>query len=90
MPAIPPEQSSTLPRKKGRFLVEVSEAEEKFLPAPRVLDRYSVSQMTLHRWLKNPEMGFPVPTYFGRYRYWRLSELLAYERRCASRVVAAE
>jgi len=28
---------------------------------------------------------FPLPTYFGRRRYWRLSELLAYEAASAGK-----
>jgi hypothetical protein len=30
-------------------------------------------------------MGFPQPTYFGRNRYWLLSDLLAWEAECAAR-----
>jgi hypothetical protein len=40
--------------------------------------------MTLWRWTSNKDdddddLGFPKPTYFGRFRYWRLSELLEWE-----------
>lgn len=28
------------------------------------------------------EPSFPAPTYLGRFRRWRLSEVLAYERAC--------
>jgi predicted DNA-binding transcriptional regulator AlpA len=51
----------------------------RFLPAREVWERYGVTSMSLYRWLADPEMDFPVPTYFGRFRYWRLSELLAWE-----------
>lgn len=51
-----------------------------FLPSRKVLRRYDVSDMTIHRWLNNPEMNFPRPVYFGRNRFWRLTELQSWER----------
>ncbi len=50
-----------------------------FLPARKVLDRYGISDMTLWRWLRDENMGFPQPTYLGRYRYWRIAEIEAWE-----------
>jgi predicted DNA-binding transcriptional regulator AlpA len=52
---------------------------DRFLTAPMVERRYSVSTMTLWRWLKS-DNGFPKPMYIGRYRYWREGELDAWER----------
>lgn len=52
----------------------------KFLPAREVISRYGVSFMTLYRWIDDERMEFPPPVYFGRYRYWHLSELEAWER----------
>jgi predicted DNA-binding transcriptional regulator AlpA len=40
--------------------------------------------MTIWRWLKDEEMGFPQPTYFAERRYWKLSELEAWERKRAA------
>jgi hypothetical protein len=37
------------------------------------------------RWLRNPRMRFPQPTYFGRNRYWLLSHLFAWEAERAAR-----
>lgn len=52
-----------------------------FLSAKSVRDRYdSVSDMTLFRWLRDPRMAFPAPIYFGRRRYWKLADLVAWER----------
>jgi len=50
-----------------------------FLPGPQVCARYQRSDMTIHRWLNDPELNFPRPTYFGRYRYWRIDELERWE-----------
>jgi predicted DNA-binding transcriptional regulator AlpA len=52
--------------------------EDRLLPARKVEARYSVSDMTLWRWLRS-DMGFPKPYYIGRYRYWREAELLDWE-----------
>jgi predicted DNA-binding transcriptional regulator AlpA len=35
--------------------------------------------MTIHRWLNDPELNFPRPVYIGRYRYWRVEQLEAWE-----------
>jgi predicted DNA-binding transcriptional regulator AlpA len=70
-----------LARRDGRSLAETKgEADELFLPAPIVASRYHVSDMTLYRWLRDERMQFPGPHYFGRFRYWRLSDLTAWER----------
>lgn len=56
-----------------------------YLSAPQVLKRFAISDMTLFRWLKNPENDFPRPIYFGPRRYWKLPDLEAWERRAAAR-----
>jgi predicted DNA-binding transcriptional regulator AlpA len=53
--------------------------DERFLPARTVWERYGVTNMTIHRWLADETSGFPKPVYFGRFRHWRFSELLAWE-----------
>jgi predicted DNA-binding transcriptional regulator AlpA len=55
-------------------------AADVFLPARKVWERYGIADMTLHRWLRDDEMGFPAPTYLGRFRYWKLSHLIEWER----------
>ncbi len=51
-----------------------------FLSARKVWERYSVTSMTLHRWLQNEQLGFPKPLYIGRFRFWRLDDLEAWEK----------
>jgi predicted DNA-binding transcriptional regulator AlpA len=51
----------------------------RYLNAPTVLERLSISDMTLHRWLKDQRMAFPKPYYFGRHRYWSLCQLTQWE-----------
>lgn len=58
--------------------------EVTWVPASAVRRRYGganpVSDMTLWRWVNDPSMRFPQPTYFGRLRFWRLDELEDWER----------
>jgi predicted DNA-binding transcriptional regulator AlpA len=54
-------------------------APDGYLPARLVWERFSISSMTLWRWCANDRLGFPKPRYFGRFRYFRLSELTAWE-----------
>jgi len=54
---------------------------QKFLPARMVLERYGVTSMTLWRWIHDGRLNFPPPVYIRGFRYWRLSDLLAWERR---------
>jgi predicted DNA-binding transcriptional regulator AlpA len=54
-------------------------AGEGFLPARNVLARYDISGVALHRWLADEKMAFPRPLYIGRFRYWRLSDLVEWE-----------
>jgi predicted DNA-binding transcriptional regulator AlpA len=37
-----------------------------------------VSDMTLHRWLKDPDKEFPRPIYIGKRRYWREADVIAW------------
>lgn len=61
----------------------------EYLPARKVWERYGITQMSLWRWLRDPAMGFPRPIYFGRYRYFRIAELEAWEAEQAQRRGAA-
>lgn len=56
------------------------QADDVFLPARRVLERYSVSDMSVWRWMHDPAVGFPRPLYIGRRRFWLLSTLVEWER----------
>jgi len=58
---------------------------EVYLKSRQVRARYgNVSDMWLHRRLADPTSDFPRPVYLSRERFWRLSDLLAYERQCAA------
>jgi predicted DNA-binding transcriptional regulator AlpA len=50
-----------------------------FLTAPQVFERYQCSHMFVVALLKRDET-FPRPTYLGRHRRWKISELEAWEK----------
>jgi predicted DNA-binding transcriptional regulator AlpA len=37
-----------------------------------------VSDMSLYRWLRDPELNFPRPLYIARRRYWRAADVIAW------------
>jgi predicted DNA-binding transcriptional regulator AlpA len=37
-----------------------------------------ISDMTLWRWLDNPELDFPRPIYISRRRYWKEAEIFVW------------
>jgi len=61
--------------------------EDAFLPARKVWERYGVTDMTLYRWLRDERIEFPQPVYIGRFRYWKIADLEAFE---ASRARSSE
>jgi predicted DNA-binding transcriptional regulator AlpA len=52
---------------------------QTYLPAAQVRARYGVSDMSLWRWLKNEDLAFPHPIRINNRRFWRLSDLRAWE-----------
>jgi hypothetical protein len=62
-----------------------SAADEKFLPTRKVLARYDISDVSLSRWLRNERMRFPRPLYLSGRRFWKLSDLVTWERAQAMR-----
>ena len=53
----------------------------RYLTGPQVCARYSISDVGLWRWLKDPELKFPQPTLRVRdRRYWLEDDLLNWER----------
>jgi predicted DNA-binding transcriptional regulator AlpA len=56
-------------------------ATRKFLTGPQVAARYQVSDMSVHRWMKDATLGFPPPAMRIRdRRYWLLEDLVRWER----------
>jgi hypothetical protein len=70
-------------RASAKHLAIASEADDPLVPDPQVLERYGITAMTLWRWDRDPELGFPKPIYIRLRKYRRLSQLVAWERQRA-------
>lgn len=56
-------------------------SDKKFLTGPEVCRRYSISDMTLWRWLKDEALGFPKPMMIRKRRLFAGEELDAFDTR---------
>ncbi|TLX12257.1 helix-turn-helix domain-containing protein [Rhizobium sp. MHM7A] len=54
-----------------------------YLTAKQVQERYQISSMSLHRWLKKDEMEFPRPMVINRRRLFDEADIVEWERRRA-------
>ncbi|WBU53512.1 AlpA family transcriptional regulator [Paracoccus sp. SCSIO 75233] len=53
--------------------------ERKLIPAATVRELCGgISDMSLWRWLHDPELNFPKPIYIARRRYWREADMSAW------------
>lgn len=53
--------------------------EQKLISATAVRDLCGgISDMTLWRWLQDPDLEFPRPVHIQRRRYWREVEMLGW------------
>lgn len=59
-----------------------------FLTGPQVVARYCITQMTLWRWVRDDKLGFPQPMTVNRRRFFRLTDLVAWEQRQLTRGAA--
>jgi hypothetical protein len=64
---------------------------DHMIQARSVADRYNISVRTLDRWLQRPHLVFPKPAVVTRdvaghvsRRFWRIGDLVAWERRQAA------
>ena len=55
-------------------------AGDVLIPAAQILKRYGITEMTLWRWLRDNELGFPRPIVINRRRYWWKGSVSAWER----------
>jgi predicted DNA-binding transcriptional regulator AlpA len=64
-------------------IVTTDLADDRYLSGPQVRARYGVSDMWIHRRLRDSS-GFPKPMVLNRRRFWKLSDLIAWERQRAA------
>lgn len=64
------------------------DAGERWLSTASLSARLEVSGRTIDRWAKDRTRGFPAPVKFNRHRRWRESDIVAWERACATQSAA--
>ena len=52
----------------------------RYLNGPQVCQRYTISDMTLWRWLQDNDLAFPHPLRIRDRRYWLEADLVTWER----------
>ena len=63
---------------------------KKLLTAAQVRERFgNISDMSLWRWINDERVAFPRAVYISRRRFWRESEIDAFEARQAAAGVPA-
>lgn len=68
----------------------MTDIEDVMMTSAQVCARYgSITPMTLYRWVNDERLGFPQAMRINNVRYWKASEILAWERARASRSLAA-
>jgi predicted DNA-binding transcriptional regulator AlpA len=60
--------------------------DDTYLTSRLVRSRYNCSDMSLWRWQRDPDLGFPEPLRINGRRLWKLADLEAWERRRAASV----
>ncbi|WP_394356597.1 helix-turn-helix transcriptional regulator [Sedimentitalea todarodis] len=55
----------------------------KYLTCLDVMSRYRISRSTTHRWIENPDVGFPAPIKIGHRILWREADLAAFDAKFA-------
>ena len=56
---------------------------DTLLPGPAVQERFGVTSMSIYRWRKNPNLGFPAPLSINGRNYWRAADLAAWQTKLA-------
>jgi hypothetical protein len=54
--------------------------ENKLLPTRQVCERYGVSDRTIARWERDPDLRFPQATVINRRKYYPESALTVFDR----------
>lgn len=61
---------------------------DEYLTGPQLQARYSISDVTLWRWIRSDKLGFPKPMVINRLRYFRRDEIEAWDAKRRTMVAA--
>jgi predicted DNA-binding transcriptional regulator AlpA len=62
----------------------VKNDETVWVTSAQIIRRFGISQMALWRWTHKPELNFPAPVQISERNYWRLEEIVDWERKAAA------
>ena len=68
---------------------DIEQATTRLLPTRLVCKRYDICNRTLIRWERDPDLRFPEPIVIKTRKYYRDSDLTAWDRANAGRRTAA-
>jgi len=63
---------------------EVTTPAKRYIPGPKVDERYGITPMTRWRWSRNDELAFPKPIRINGRSFYAEDELEAWERQRAA------
>ena len=58
----------------------INAAVERYVTTRDLMERRNVCDRTIDRWLEDSKLNFPKPQRINKRRYWKLSEIVAWER----------
>jgi predicted DNA-binding transcriptional regulator AlpA len=61
--------------------------DQEWVTGPQLQRRFGISGMSLWRWMNDPMLDFPRPGHIRGRNYWRLSDIINWERRTAADVL---
>lgn len=61
-----------------------TESAPRLLPTRQVCKRYNVSDRTISRWERDPDLRFPQPVVINKRKYFQEFDLTAFDRAQAS------
>ena len=76
-----PRRSKAMQSLAGHNSKQYDEATERYLSRRELRALFPVSDMTIWRWMHDPDVGFPAPGKLARNgrNFWWLPEILAWE-----------
>jgi MerR HTH family regulatory protein len=63
----------------GRRRAQDGDDDRPLMTSRHVCERFGVTPRTLHRWDRDPELGFPKPIVINGRKYWRRRDIEDFE-----------
>ena len=80
-----PDTRRTSPHQPYGDCLSGDEEAPRYLTGPQLCARYSISDMSLWRWLRDDALGFPHPLRINGRRFWKIADLEGWEASCTEK-----